>query len=79
MPTVPPGPRELAQRLSPEAKSPDLVGAALSIAGLGLLIWSLIEAPARGWTSARVLAAGIGGLAVLAVFVWWERRSADPS
>jgi len=33
---------------NPEAKSPDLAGAVLSIAGLGLLVWSLIEAPARG-------------------------------
>jgi len=63
---------------NPDAKSPDLVGAVLSIAGLGLLVWSLIEAPSRGWTSVRVLAAGIGGLAVLAVFVLWERRSAHP-
>jgi len=62
----------------PNATSPDLASAVLSIAGLGLLVWSLIEAPARGWTSARVLAAGIGGLAVLAVFAWWERRSAHP-
>jgi EmrB/QacA subfamily drug resistance transporter len=63
---------------NPEAKSPDPVGAMLSIAGLGLLVWSLIEAPARGWTSALVLAAGIGGLAALAAFVGWEWRSAHP-
>jgi EmrB/QacA subfamily drug resistance transporter len=63
---------------NPDAKRPDLMGVVLSIAGLGLLLWSLIEAPARGWTSGRVLAAGIGGLAVLAVFVFWERRSAHP-
>lgn len=63
---------------NPDAKPPDLVGAGLSIAGLGLLLWSLIEAPARGWTSGLVLAAGIGGLAVLAVFVLWERRSTHP-
>ncbi len=63
---------------NPEAKPPDLVGVVLSIAGLGLLLWSLIEAPARGWASGRVLAAGIGGLAVLAAFVFWERRSAHP-
>lgn len=63
---------------NPDAKSFDLVGVLLSIAGLGLLVWSLIEAPARGWTSVRVLAAGIGGLAALAVFVLWERRSTHP-
>jgi EmrB/QacA subfamily drug resistance transporter len=60
------------------ALRPDIAGALLSIAGLGLVLWSLIEAPVRGWTSARVLAAGAGGLAVLAVFVFWEHRSAHP-
>src|SRR5215472_93406 len=49
-------------------RPPDLVGAALSIAGLGLVLWSLIEAPVRGWTSLLVLAAGSGGLAVLTLF-----------
>jgi EmrB/QacA subfamily drug resistance transporter len=63
---------------SPAPRRPDYAGAALSIAGLGLLLWSLIEAPARGWTSVRVLAAGAGGLAVLALFVWWEHRTAQP-
>jgi len=53
-------------------------GALLSIAGLGLLLWSLIEAPVRGWGSVRVLAALAGGLAVLAVFVLWERRTTHP-
>lgn len=63
---------------NPRAKPPDLAGVALSVAGLALLLWSLIEAPAHGWTSARVLAAGIGGLAVLTVFAVWERRSEHP-
>lgn len=57
---------------------PDLPGAALSIAGLGLLLWSLIEAPVRGWMSVRVLAALACGLAVLAVFVFWENITAHP-
>jgi EmrB/QacA subfamily drug resistance transporter len=63
---------------NPEAASPDPVGAVLSIGGLGLLVWSLIEAPARGWTSAIVLGAGVGGLAVLVAFVAWERRCTHP-
>jgi EmrB/QacA subfamily drug resistance transporter len=63
---------------NPAVKPPDLVGAGLSIIALGLVLWALIEAPVRGWTSVRVLAAGIGGLAVLALFVLWERRSAHP-
>ena len=63
---------------NPNAKSPDLIGAVLSTAGLGLILWALIEAPVRGWTSAWVLAAGAGGLAILALFVLCEQRSAHP-
>jgi Major Facilitator Superfamily len=52
--------------------------AVLSIAGLGLLLWSIIEAPVRGWSSSLVLAAGASGLAVLAGFTAWERHSTHP-
>lgn len=62
----------------PNAKTPDVPGVVLSIAGFGLLLWSLIEAPVRGWSSALVLAALAGGIAVLAVFALWEQRSAHP-
>ena len=60
------------------ALRPDLTGVLLSIAGLGLLLWSIIEAPVRGWSSGLVIAAGVVGLAVLTVFVLWERASAHP-
>jgi len=63
---------------NPVARRPDLPGAALSIAGLGLVLWSLIEAPVRGWGSVRVLAALSCGLAVLAVFILWERTTTHP-
>ena len=63
---------------NPAVLAPDLAGALLSIAGLGLVLWSLIEAPVRGWSSPLVITAGVGGLAVLAVFVLWERRSSHP-
>ena len=48
--------------LVPESKDPaaprlDLPGFALSIAGLTALVWAIIEAPARGWTSPTILAA----------------------
>jgi len=72
-----------ALRLIPDSKNPaalppDVVGALMSIAGLGLVLWSLIEAPVRGWSSPRVIAAGLGGLAVLVAFVVWERASSHP-
>ena len=32
------------------------------------MLWSLIEAPVRGWSSPLVIGAGVGGLAVLAAY-----------
>src|SRR3954469_14497415 len=39
----------------PAAPRVDIGGAVLSIAGLSTLVWSIIEAPQRGWTSTAVL------------------------
>jgi MFS family permease len=36
---------------NPTADRPDPAGAVLSIVGLGLLLWAVIEGPAKGWTS----------------------------
>ncbi len=63
---------------NPAAASPDLAGALLSIGGLGLVLWSLIEAPVHGWSSALVIGTGLGGLAILAAFGAWERASKHP-
>jgi EmrB/QacA subfamily drug resistance transporter len=63
---------------NPAARRPDFGGAALSIAGLALVLWPVIEAPVRGWTSPMVIGVGLGGLAVLAVFAAWERVSSHP-
>jgi predicted MFS family arabinose efflux permease len=38
----------------------------------------LIEAPRRGWTDPLIVVSFVGGLAILAVFIWWERRTRDP-
>ena len=69
--------------LIPESRDPaapriDVGGALLSIAGLSTLVWSIIEAPTRGWTSTPVLA-GFAAAAVLLVgFVRHESRIAEP-
>jgi EmrB/QacA subfamily drug resistance transporter len=72
-----------AIRLVPDSKNPaalrpDLIGALLSIAGLGLLLWSIIEAPVRGWSSPLVIGAGLAGVMILIVFAGWERASSHP-
>jgi len=63
---------------NPAALRPDMAGALMSITGLGLLLWSLIEAPTRGWSSPLVIGVGAGGLAVLVAFAAWERASSHP-
>lgn len=40
---------------NPTADRPDPVGAALSISGLALLLWAIIEGPTAGWGSASVI------------------------
>jgi len=61
-----------------DATAPDPVGALLSVAGVGLLLWGIIEAPPRGWDSPLVLGAGSAGLATLLGFVLWEQHVAHP-
>jgi EmrB/QacA subfamily drug resistance transporter len=61
-----------------KAAAPDIAGALLSVAGLGLLLWAIIEAPVHGWTSALVIFVGLAGLLVIAGFAWWERISSHP-
>jgi predicted MFS family arabinose efflux permease len=63
---------------NPAAKAPDLAGAGLSMAGIGVILWSIIEGPTRGWSSPLVIGAGAGGLGVLALFVGWERITDHP-
>ncbi len=60
------------------AKRSDPVGALLSVVGMGALLWGIIEAPSRTWTSPLVLSALGGGLVVITAFVYWERRCDHP-
>jgi EmrB/QacA subfamily drug resistance transporter len=69
--------------LVPESRSaaprtPDPLGALASIAGLGLILWAIIEGPTHGWLSAEVVGAEAAGLVVLAGFVIWEHRNDHP-
>jgi EmrB/QacA subfamily drug resistance transporter len=61
-----------------DAPALDVVGAALSVAGLGAVTYAVIEGPVNGWTSGGTLVPAIGGLVVLGAFAAWERHVAHP-
>ena len=63
---------------NPNAMRPDPVGSVLSIAGLGLLLWAIVEAPIEGWASSVVVAVGLTSLVVLGCFVAWEAHTDHP-
>ncbi len=73
----------LGLRILPESREPhpgriDLVGAALSISGLVLLVYGLIEGAHWGWTDPKTLATVGGGVVVLALFGLWELHTSHP-
>jgi EmrB/QacA subfamily drug resistance transporter len=71
--------------LVPESKNPnpgriDYVGVLASIAGLVLLVYGIIQGGDKGsWIHPDVLGPALGGLAILAFFVWYEARIRYPS
>ena len=62
----------------PQTGTMDHLGLALSAAGVALIVWSIIEAPHRGWTDSWVGIAGGAGATLLLSFVVWERRLEHP-
>jgi EmrB/QacA subfamily drug resistance transporter len=56
----------------------DVPGAVLAAGGTALLAWGLVRAGGSGFGDSLGLAGLLGGLAVLAGFVAWERRAASP-
>ncbi|PAZ10466.1 MFS transporter [Streptomyces sp. SA15] len=69
--------------LLPESKDPgharpDLIGAVLATLSVVALVWAVISVPRDGWLAPQTLGVGLLGLVCVTVFVWWERRVADP-
>ncbi len=63
---------------NPSAKRADPVGSFLSMVGLGLLLFGIIEAPGRSWSSWLIIGALAGSAVVLCAFVMWELHSDHP-
>ncbi|RNI23058.1 MFS transporter [Flexivirga caeni] len=73
----------LTMRLVPESRASemgafDAGGAILSVAGLGALVYSIIEAPIEGWGSTRTVTGLVAGVVLFAVFAAWELRTVAP-
>jgi EmrB/QacA subfamily drug resistance transporter len=69
--------------LIPTSKDPsepplDPVGAVLSIVGLVALVYAIIEAPEKGWSSPATLGTFALAAVVLGVFWIWEARTPHP-
>lgn len=69
--------------LVPRSKDPeeapiDVVGAGLSIVGLGSLVYGLIQAPDVGWLSGATVASFVVAAVAIVAFVAWERRRDEP-
>ena len=62
----------------PRAPRTDRAGFALSTATIGLLVYTIIEAPDQGWASTRTLAGFALTVVLAAAFVAWEQRTREP-
>jgi EmrB/QacA subfamily drug resistance transporter len=62
----------------PAAPKLDPLGAGLSMAGLSVLLYGIIEAPAKGWGSGLILISFALAAFLLVLFVVWELRTDEP-
>lgn len=67
----------VADSARPEGRPVDVTGAVLVSGGLAALVWALVEGPERGLV-VEVVGPGILGLALCALFLMVEARSAAP-
>ncbi len=70
--------RFVPESADPDAPRLDVAGAAIVVAGLVALIFSVIEAPTYGWLAARTLVGLMLGFGFLACFILWELRQEHP-
>jgi EmrB/QacA subfamily drug resistance transporter len=56
----------------------DLPGLGLASSSLFGIVWGLVRGNSQGWASPEIVGALTGGALVLALFVLWELRTANP-
>jgi EmrB/QacA subfamily drug resistance transporter len=71
--------RDVPESRDPRAhKSYDVIGAVTVTSGLIILVYAIVKAEEKGWGSLHTLGFGALAIALLAAFVFAERRSAEP-
>ncbi|HYH13311.1 MAG TPA: DHA2 family efflux MFS transporter permease subunit, partial [Thermomicrobiales bacterium] len=73
-----------SQRILPETFDPnasrslDWGGVVLSGMSIFMLVFALIEGNLAGWTSPQIVGLLLGAAILFPIFLWWERRQAEP-
>lgn len=70
--------RFVPETSDPEHANLDPVGAALSLVGIGGLVFAITEGPVKGWTDALTVAGLVAAAIGLSGFVAWELREPRP-
>jgi DHA2 family multidrug resistance protein-like MFS transporter len=70
-------------RYAPESRDEeetplDPLGAVLSLAGLGALVFAIIQGGEKGWTSSSVVVSAVVAIVALSGLLWWEQRTPHP-
>ncbi len=52
----------------------DLVGVGLSVSGMGLFVFGILQTTSRGWTDPLVLSLVGLGIGLIGLFVWWVKK-----
>ena len=72
----------LSLRVLPESYGPparlDLAGVALASSGAVAIVWGLVRATTSGWGSPEIIGTLSVGVFLIAAFVYWESRAAEP-
>jgi EmrB/QacA subfamily drug resistance transporter len=74
---IPLGRSRLRESHGPAARI-DVAGVGLVTAAALGLVWGLVRANSRGWTSPEIVASLVAGVVLLVAFVAWERRAREP-
>jgi EmrB/QacA subfamily drug resistance transporter len=78
LPALLPARRLLRESREPNTLFPDMLGALLLAAGVGVLALGIVQGREWGWSSARIVAAFVASAGLIAVFLWRSARHRAP-